>query len=114
MKKALSRYKILGIVCIVIGAVGYFTIADELRHYGELIGVSTILVSGIIFFAAGSKTLTLKNFSIQWIAILLLISIPISGIILDNMPLGISLGFLIGVILAYVLGKRKQNTNREE
>jgi hypothetical protein len=41
----------IGIALTVIGIGGYFTVADDLRHKGELIGVSTILLLGLLSLA---------------------------------------------------------------
>lgn len=102
-----SPYKITGLILSAFGVIGYFTIADELHHFGEFIGVTTVLLSGVILFFAEYKKGVLKNISIQWIAFSLLASIPVGGVLLDNMPLGVGLGFFIGILLALLLGRRK-------
>jgi hypothetical protein len=44
----------IGIVLAVIGIGGFFTVADDLRHTGELMGVGTVLVLGLIALAVSS------------------------------------------------------------
>jgi hypothetical protein len=39
---------VAGITLIVIGIAGFLTVADDLRHTGELFGVGSILALGII------------------------------------------------------------------
>jgi hypothetical protein len=41
----------IGIALVVIGVGGFFTVADDLRHKGELMGVGTILVLGLVALA---------------------------------------------------------------
>ena len=42
----------IGIVLTAIGIAGFFTVADDLRHTGELMGVGTVLALGLIALAA--------------------------------------------------------------
>ena len=44
----MNTWRWIGIVLTVLGIAGFFTIADDLRHHGELIGVGTILALGMI------------------------------------------------------------------
>ncbi len=41
----------LGIILTLIGLIGFLTIADDLRHKGELFGVGAILISGLVLLA---------------------------------------------------------------
>ena len=41
----------IGLVLVVIGIGGFFTVADDLRHTGELMGVGSILALGLIALA---------------------------------------------------------------
>ncbi len=38
----------LGSLLVLTGLIGFATVADDLRHVGELFTVSTILVTGIV------------------------------------------------------------------
>jgi len=38
----------VGISLIVISILGFLTVADDLRHKGELIGVGSILLFGLV------------------------------------------------------------------
>ena len=40
--------RILGGFLIVAGLLGFLTVADDLRHKGELVCVGSILLSGIV------------------------------------------------------------------
>jgi hypothetical protein len=107
MKKSITVYKIIGAFLVLCGIVGYFTVADEFRHSGELIGVTTILFAGIILLITDFKLEMFKNVALQWVAYCLLASIPFGGVILDNMPLGIGFGFALGIIAALLFGKKR-------
>ena len=109
MSKSISLYKIFGIILIIVAAIGYLTVADELRHMGEFIGVSGILLSGIILLFVDSKLAISKRLSLQWIAIFILLSIPFGGVILDNMPLGTGIGIVTGILFAFIFGKKRRH-----
>ena len=107
MKTSMPIYRLIGAVLVTCGILGYFTVADELRHTGEFIGVTGILLTGIILLMVDSRMKIMGKFAIQWIAFGLLAGIPIGGIVLDNMFLGIGLGIAAGIILAFMMGKKK-------
>jgi hypothetical protein len=113
MVKSISLYRIIGIFLIIIAAVGYLTVADDLRHTGEFIGVSSILLSGIILLFVDSKLAISRRLSLQWIAIFILLSIPFGGVILDNMPLGTGIGIVIGILFAFIFGKKRKHETKK-
>jgi hypothetical protein len=103
----MNVYRVVGTILVISGIAGYFTVADELHHLGEFIGVSTVLLAGIVFLTAGSKAKVASRFAIQWIAYGLLAGIPFGGIVLDNMLIGVGIGLCTGTALAFLLGKRQ-------
>jgi hypothetical protein len=104
--KSLTFYRLFGVILLICSLLGYVFVADELHHFGEFLGVTCMLFAGLIFLVIDTKLNIFKGLAIQWISIGLLISIPIGGVVLDNMPLGITICFLIGLVLAYVFGKK--------
>ena len=110
MIPSIAMYRFIGAVLVMCGVIGYVTVADELHHTGEFIGVSGIVLAGIILLMVDSGTTITKKLAFQWIAFGLLAGIPTGGIVLDNMPLGVGIGICIGIILAFFLGK-KQSTS---
>jgi hypothetical protein len=84
-RKYIYFYKILGLILIICSIIGYLTVADDIRHTGEFIGVSGVLISGIIFIFFDIKLSIFKRLSLQWIAICISLSIPLGGVLLDNM-----------------------------
>lgn len=104
--QSLTFYKLIGVILLICSFLGYIFVADELHHFGEFLGVTCILFAGLIFFLIDTKLNILKSFAIQWIALGFLISIPIGGVVLDNMLLGIAICIVVGFVLAYVFRKR--------
>lgn len=105
MKTFISFYKIIGIILSIFAIIGYLTLADDIRHTGEFIGVSSVLISGIIFIFVDNKISILKRLSLQWIAICILLSIPIGGVLLDDIIVALCIGIVIGILLAFIFGK---------
>jgi len=110
-KRKLSIYRIIGSMLFILGIMGYLIVGDELRHVGEFLSVSCILVSGIVFLLIDFNLTLFKKLAVQWVAICLLACIPLGGIILDNLPVGICIGFVVGVALAITLGKSNKTTS---
>ena len=104
--KSMTTYRLLGIILLICALLGYLLIADELHHFGEFLGVTSILMAGLILLLIDRKMNIFKNLAIQWISLGLLISIPIGGVVLDNMPSGITICFFLGLLSAYAFGKK--------
>lgn len=49
------KLRVLGVLLIVAGIIGFLTVADDLRHKGELLGVALILASGLILFGVSFR-----------------------------------------------------------
>jgi len=45
------KLRVLGIILILAGIIGFLTVADDLRHKGELLGVGSILMGGLVLLA---------------------------------------------------------------
>lgn len=112
--KSITIYRALGLILVICGIAGYLTVADELRHMGEFIGVSSIMIAGMIFLMVDSKTRIAGNLAIQWIAFGLLAGIPFGGIVLDNMLLGVGSGICVGVATAFLLRRKKPAITSEK
>lgn len=103
----MSWQKLAGASLVALGMIGFLTVADDLRHTGEVLGVGSILVAGVLLVGAGSKSPVLKQVALQWLALGILAGSAV-GAGVDNMPAGIGLGAAAGAILMLVLGKRKR------
>jgi hypothetical protein len=112
--KSFISYRSLGIGLIITSVLGYVFISDDFGHPGEILGTTCVLFAGVIFILIESGINIFKKLAIQWISFALLISIPIGGIILDNMPLGIIICFAIGSILSFVFSKKSNSKSHGE
>jgi hypothetical protein len=45
------KLRVFGIILIFAGIIGFLTVADDLRHKGELLGTGLILSIGLVFLA---------------------------------------------------------------
>jgi hypothetical protein len=107
MGKVSLAYKRIGVILIACAIFGFLTVADDLRHTGELIGILSLLLSGIILFFVPSTKVILKNFSQEWVAFGILFGFSIGGVVLDNMFIGIVFGIVIGIFIAFAVGRQK-------
>ncbi len=100
----LTVYRLIGILFVVAGIIGYFTVADELRHVGEFIAVTDILIAGLVFLTVDSGNVVSKRYSVQWVGIGILAG-AIAGAGIDNMYIGTLLGLLLGIAPALLSKK---------
>jgi hypothetical protein len=47
--------RLLGGLLVISAIVGFLTVADDLRHKGELFGMGSILVGGLVLVALSSR-----------------------------------------------------------
>ncbi|MBK9045930.1 MAG: hypothetical protein IPL74_04230 [Bacteroidetes bacterium] len=104
-KFKLTTYRITGAILVLLGLIGYLTIADEFRHYNEFLGVTCVLVSGLVLLLIDFRFHLFQKVELQWLSICLLACIPLGGVVLDNMPIGMCIGFISGISIAIILGK---------
>lgn len=114
MNKYSPSFKIFGAVISIFALLGFFIVADDLRHTGELIGVIAMLAAGVILFFEEKLDLLIRINSSKWIAFGLLAGIPIGGIVLDNMIAGEILGLLAGTVAAVYSGRKKNGQKQIE
>lgn len=102
--------RILGVTLVLIGILGFFTVADDLRHVGEFVGVLSITLSGIILVGGSFEHRLTRFLPVRWMAIGTLSGIVL-GAGLDNMFLGVPLGFTVGAVIGFAL-LRKHRSDR--
>ncbi len=49
------KTRLLGGLLVASGIVGFLTVADDLRHKGELLAVGSILIAGLILLALSAR-----------------------------------------------------------
>ena len=106
----MTFYKILGTFFVLIGIIGFFTVADDFRHSGEIVGVGSVLLAGVILLIGQSRWATTRHLRLQWIAFGLLAG-PILGAGLDNMFLGVGLGTAVGIMVAFLAANRRSEAS---
>jgi len=98
--------KVVGALLVVIGAVGFLTVADDPHHVGEALGVGSVFFLGILLLVAGSPRSASRRPAVWWLAGAVGIG-ALAGAAIDNMPVGVVGGLIIGVLMAVVAGRRR-------
>ena len=104
-------FRVAGFLLLLIALLGYATVADDLRHVGEFMGVTAILISGLAFLAAGYSLRLPGKLAMQWVAIGVGIGAAV-GAATDEMASGVAGGVALGLTLAYLL-RKKSNQEKE-
>jgi hypothetical protein len=99
--------RITGILLALVGLLGYFTVADDLRHVGEFVGVTSILIAGFVLLIGGVKNSLLSKILVRFIASGILLGIPL-GAFLDKMIFGVSLGCICGLFVGILIVKLRR------
>ena len=99
--------KIAGIGASVLGVLGFFTVADDWRHTGELLGVGSLLLAGLALAATGWESRLSRRLALPWFAAAIAAG-ALFGAAIDNMPAGVGAGAACGVALAIVFGGRNE------
>lgn len=108
----LSRWpRIAGALLAVIGAAGFLTVADDLHHVGEVLGVGSIFFIGILLLVAGSPKSRSGRLAV-WSLAGAVGAGAVAGAAIDNMPAGVGGGFIIGLLVAAVAGRRRNPERR--
>ena len=92
---------VLGFVLVTLGIIGFATVADDLRHKGEIWGTASLLSAGLCLLLEGYGPDLFRRLALRWLALGLLVGIPV-GAWLDKMPAGIAMCAAPGLALAYL------------
>jgi hypothetical protein len=103
----LSWRRIVGILLVVIGCVGFGTIADDLRHTGELFGVGGILMIGVVFVVADSSHAVTRRLALNWLAAGVGMGILV-GATMDRVPMCVAVGGALGALAWGIFLRRRQ------
>ena len=104
-KAAWTRARIVGALLVVIGAAGFLTIADDLHHVGEVLGVGSVFFIGILMLVGSPKSRS-GRLAVWSLAGAVGVG-ALAGAAIDNMPVGVGGGLMIGVLMAVVAGRRR-------
>ena len=97
-----------GITLIVVALVGFFTVADDLHHNGELFAVTGILLSGVAIYVAGRFSGAAAHLSLAWIPVSIAVGMLI-GAIIDEEVVGVCVGSSFGLLLARMRRRRESS-----
>jgi len=100
-----SRSLVLGSVLIIVSVVGFATVADDLRHVGELLAVTSIVIAGLALVVASFPNPASRNLSLPWVAAGSLVG-SLAGAATDHMAIGVGGGVVLGCILAATIRPR--------
>lgn len=99
-------FRVAGFTLILIALLGYATVADDLRHTGELAGVTAILITGLALLSAGYSHRLSEKLAMQWIAVGVGIGAAV-GAATDEMGTAVAAGVALGFVLAHLLRNKK-------
>lgn len=94
-----SRLVASGCALIVIGSLGFLTLADDLRHVGEVFGVLAVLACGVCLLLAGLRPGWSTILALQW-APVGIVAGTLAGAATDQVALGGFLGCALGIGVA--------------
>jgi hypothetical protein len=94
-----------GTALAAAAALGYLAVADDWRHTGEIVGVSAILLAGLLLLALGAGSGRRLQLLLRSMAAGALLGIPAGGA-LDSMLLGVGAGLAAGAAAGLLLGAR--------
>ena len=99
--------RIVGIGASILGVLGFFTVADDWRHTGELLGAGSLLLADLALAAAGWESRLSRRLALPWFAAAIGAG-ALFGAAIDEMPSGVGAGAALGVALALFFGGRNE------
>jgi hypothetical protein len=91
--------KIIGASLIMVALCAFFTVADDLHHFGEFFTVAGILCSGVTLFAAGRFPELIRHFALVWVSVGIGSGMVV-GAITDRVAIAVCGGMACGILLA--------------
>ena len=98
--------KITGLSLVVVGCAGLMTVADDFRHTGELYGVASILLAGLVLLVADVDCVITRRLALHWVAVGLGFGVVV-GAVMDSMSAGVGGGALLGTLGAAIMSPRR-------
>jgi hypothetical protein len=101
---------VVGWLLVALSVVAFLTVADDFRHMGEALGVTSMLVIGVLLVIAASASSISTRVAMLWLAGAVGIGAAV-GAAIDDMPVGTGGGLIIGLLLAAVFGLRRERAS---
>jgi len=99
-----------GVLLIALAIVGFATVADDLRHFGEIAATTSVLLAGASLVAASTEVLS-RHLACQWVPVGLAAGL-VAGMATDAVPVAAALGLLAGLFLARLRRDRRSEARR--
>lgn len=99
--------KIAGVVLTTLGCAGFATVADDLRHAGELFGVGGVMMMGVMLVAADSNHPTIRRLALHWVAAGFGLGLLV-GVASDSMQMCVAGGGALGALASKIASARRQ------
>lgn len=94
--------RLAGSFLTLAGIFGFFTVADDLRHVGEFVGVASIMFSGLILLAGSFHHRLIGVLPVRWTTFGTLSGI-ILGAGIDDMFMGVAIGITAGTLVGLAM-----------
>jgi hypothetical protein len=91
------RSRTFGILLVAAACIGFATVADDLRHTGELFGVGAIMVCGLALLMAGQDNFLTRRLALRWVAVGTGAGFAV-GMLIGHMEVGVGGGVLAGLL----------------
>jgi hypothetical protein len=98
--------RVVGWLLVALSVVGFLTVADDFRHMGEVLDMTSMLLIGVLLVIADSATSRSTRVAMLWLAGAVGIGAAV-GAAIDTMVVGTGGGLIIGLLLAAVFGLRR-------
>ena len=106
----MTANRVAGIGLIAIGLLGFLLVADDIRHVGEIVGASSLVLAGCLLLAASLNAIPISSTVARSGAIGILPGM-ILGAGLDQMLVGVGVGLAAGIATGLLYDRRKSSTN---
>ncbi len=102
--------RVFGFAFLLFGSIGYLCIAEDLRYFHEIIGVSAVFIAGAVLTASGFHWLWMRPVIARSVAAGLVLGIP-TGLLMQDIPNGVAVGLAIGVVAGVVIDRHRRRTS---
>ncbi|MCU0453474.1 MAG: hypothetical protein MUE68_07425 [Bacteroidetes bacterium] len=99
--------RIFGITFLLLGSLGYICIAEDPRHFYEIVGVSAVFVAGALLTVSGFHWLAVRPIMARSIAAGLILGIAV-GAAMSDIPNGVAVGLALGAVLGAAIVRIRQ------
>lgn len=105
----MATNRIAGILIVGIGILGFLTVADDLRHTGEIVGVASFVLAGGILLISTAPRVHMTTGAARSCGIGILLGV-ILGAVLDTMVIGVAVGLCAGIVAGVVMTRKGRVT----